>query len=75
MNIEIKDGVSIKNLTPKLFEAIFESAKVFNSKNYLLEITSTDEVIPQRLENSFHYEGKAIDLWVLFFVVIFHIIP
>jgi len=64
MNLEIKDGVSIDNLVPKLFIAMFSVAEVFNSKSLIPTITSTDEILKDRLKNSFHYEGKAIDVGI-----------
>ena len=62
MNISFKDQVSNKNLHPKIYEAIFASALVFNTYQFQLTVTSTTEQAPGRIENSLHYEGKAFDV-------------
>ena len=62
MNIDFKEGVSNKGLVPKIYQAIFEAAKVLNSKNFHLTVTSTTEEAEGRLEDSLHYEGKAFDI-------------
>jgi hypothetical protein len=62
MNIEFKEGVSNANLHPKIYQAIFESAKVFAFHHLILTVTSTTEKVEKRLADSFHYEGKAFDI-------------
>lgn len=60
MKIEFKDGVPYKNLSPFVYEAIFEVAKIFTKYNKTLVITSTTD--GQHIETSFHYEGRAFDI-------------
>ena len=61
MEINIKDGVSLANLKATTFRAIFATAEILSNKNLITTITSTDEVLPHRLKNSFHYTGDAFD--------------
>ena len=62
MNICFKEGVSIAGLKDKIFQAIFATAQVFDSKQLILTVTSTTEYHPERKKDSFHYEGKAFDI-------------
>ena len=67
LNLGIKEGVSVMRLHPLCFVAWLEAAKIYNQRNITCTITSVDELVAGRLENSLHYtvpHARAFDLRV-----------